>query len=71
MNVEDAENGIDRRMKTLDLLIGNNKTTLTRGLRRTPEELGGGRKVWEEVTLYFYHFIMDYVVGLYSKASYV
>eukprot|EP00956_Cyclotella_meneghiniana_P008748 scaffold11966_cov51-Cyclotella_meneghiniana.AAC.2 len=51
MNVEDAENRIDRRMKTLDLLIGNNKTTFTKVLRRTPEELGEGKKVWEEADL--------------------
>ena len=46
MNVEDAENGIHRRIKTLDLLIGNNKTTFTKVLRRNAEELGEGRKVW-------------------------
>lgn len=71
MSIEDAEKGIDRRMKTFDLLIGNKKTTFTKVLRRNHEELAEGRKVWEDVTLHFYHFVMDYVVGLYSKASYV
>ena len=66
---DDAENGVGRRLKIFSVLIGGDKSTFTKVLKRADENLPGGRETWEEITLCFYHFVMDYVVGLYSKAS--
>ena len=53
----------------MNLLVGNHTTTFTKALKRANEDMPEGRAIWEETTSVFYHFVMDYVVGLYSKAS--